>query len=86
VHIDCDSCEVRGGACGDCVVTFLLGSAPQGVELDSDERAALEVLADCGLVPPLRLVPPAPAVTSGHENLGRGNVLCSEGHSMTSAG
>jgi hypothetical protein len=60
VHIDCDTCEVRGHACGDCVVTFLLGSAPparSGFELDSDERAALGVLADSGLVPPLRLVP-----------------------------
>jgi hypothetical protein len=56
VQIDCDSCEVRGLACGDCVVTFLLGSAPEGVHLDEEERAALDVLASSGLVPPLRLV------------------------------
>lgn len=55
MHIDCDSCEVRGLACGDCVVTVLLGSAPDGVELDRAEQAALGVLADTGLVPPLRL-------------------------------
>ena len=54
--IDCDSCEVRGLACGDCVITALLGSPPGGVEIDEGERAALDVLAGSGLVPPLRLV------------------------------
>lgn len=54
--IDCDSCEVRGLACGDCVVTALLGAPPEGVVLDDDERRALDVLAGSGLVPPLRLV------------------------------
>jgi hypothetical protein len=56
VIIDCDSCEVRGLACGDCVVTALLGAPPSGVELDEAERSALDALADSGLVPPLRLV------------------------------
>lgn len=56
VIIDCDSCEVRGLACGDCVVTALLGSPPSGVEFDEGECAALDVLAGSGLVPPLRLV------------------------------
>ena len=27
VHIDCDTCVVRGLACHDCVVTVLLGPA-----------------------------------------------------------
>ena len=58
--IDCDSCEVRGLACGDCVVTALLGAPPEGVVLDDEERRALEVLAGSGLVPPLRLVQPDP--------------------------
>ena len=61
MNIDCDTCEVRGLACGDCVVTYLLGSAPDGVvgvEFDAQERAALDVLAASGLVPPLRLVRP----------------------------
>lgn len=53
--IDCDSCEVRGPACGDCIVTVLLGAAPEGVELDPAEQAAIQVLAQTGLVPPLRL-------------------------------
>jgi hypothetical protein len=57
VNIDCDGCQARGPACGDCVVTVLLGAPPEGVELDEAERRAIEVLAEGGLVPPLRLVP-----------------------------
>lgn len=55
VIIDCERCTARGDGCGDCVVTVLLGAPPQGVELGSQERTALAVLADSGLVPPLRL-------------------------------
>lgn len=58
--IDCDTCAVRGLACGDCVVTVLLGAPPQGVELDPADRRALEALADGGLIPRLRLVPRHP--------------------------
>jgi hypothetical protein len=54
--IDCDHCTMRGIGCGDCVVTVLLGGPPFGVELDEVEERALEVLADAGLVPPLRMV------------------------------
>jgi len=61
--IDCDGCVVRGHACGDCVVTVLLGGPPTGVVLDEADRAALDLLADVGLVPPLRLVAPAPAAS-----------------------
>jgi hypothetical protein len=55
--IDCDGCAVRGLACGDCVVTVLLGAPPEGPRLDEAERRAIAALADGGLVPPLRLVP-----------------------------
>ena len=61
--IDCDTCAARGPACTDCVVTFLLGPDTRSQELPGEEVAALAVLADSGLVPPLRLVPreaPAP--------------------------
>lgn len=59
VVVDCDRCVVRGPrACGDCVVSVLLGGPPQGVEIDAEERLALDLLADGGLVPPLRLVVP----------------------------
>jgi hypothetical protein len=62
--IDCDTCAVRGPACGDCVVTVLLGAPPaavgDAVELDGAEQAAIAVLAGSGLVPPLRLLPVEP--------------------------
>lgn len=51
--IDCDSCLVRGDACGDCVVSVLLGTPDT---LGGAERTALAVLAGSGLVPPLRLM------------------------------
>jgi hypothetical protein len=56
-RIDCDTCIVRGPACHDCVVTVLLGPPPE-LTIDDDEMRALDVLADSGLVPPLRLVRP----------------------------
>jgi len=59
VIVDCDTCVARGPACGDCVVTSLLGLpewwATEGVA--GEEMTALAVLADSGLVPPLRLLP-----------------------------
>ena len=63
LRVDCDTCIARGPACGDCVVTVLLGAPTPVLDLDSDERAALAALADSGLVPPLRLIPGA---TRGH--------------------
>ena len=54
VVIDCDECAVRGPGCRDCVVSVLLGVPETLLE---DERAALEVLAEAGLAPRLRLVP-----------------------------
>ena len=56
-RIDCDTCLVRGPACHDCVVTVLLGPPPE-LSFDQEEQLALEVLADSGLVPPLRMVTP----------------------------
>ncbi|PQD98040.1 hypothetical protein CYL16_24465 [Mycobacterium sp. EPG1] len=52
--IDCDDCAVRGPGCQDCVVSVLLG-VPETLQLD--EQRALEVLAEVGLAPRLRLVP-----------------------------
>ena len=52
--IDCDDCAVRGPGCKDCVVSVLLGVPDI---LLQDEREALEVLAEAGLAPRLRLVP-----------------------------
>jgi hypothetical protein len=63
--IDCDTCQVRGHACTDCVVSCLLGGPPEPVRLDVDEVDALGALAGVGMLPPLRLVtavdpPPSP--------------------------
>ena len=63
--IDCDGCAVRDLACGECVVTVLLGAPPGVVEVDDGERAALDVLADSGLVPRLQLVPLGPPARPG---------------------
>lgn len=57
--IDCDSCAVAGPACEDCVVTVLLGipEVPsRQADLPDTHAAAVAVLAESGLVPPLRLV------------------------------
>jgi hypothetical protein len=54
--VDCDRCDVRGDACGDCVVTVLLGPPAGGVRFDETERRAIDALAGAGLVPRLRLV------------------------------
>jgi hypothetical protein len=58
VIIDCETCRVRDVACADCVVTALLGKAGTSVHFDEQEHQAVGALADQGLVPPLRLVPP----------------------------
>lgn len=56
--IDCDTCTVRGDGCEDCVVTFLtIPVRGARLDLDEAEQAAIDVLADCGLVPPLRMAP-----------------------------
>jgi hypothetical protein len=85
--IDCDACAVRGPACGDCVVTVLLGAPPAvrpgegevGIDLDGVEQAAIAVLAGSGLIPPLRLVAgPADNLAEGHRHADRPH---SEAHS-----
>lgn len=56
--IDCDRCVGRGHECHDCVVSFLLADAPAEMarpELTSDEVAVMGLLAEHGVVPPLRL-------------------------------
>jgi N-methylhydantoinase B/oxoprolinase/acetone carboxylase alpha subunit len=62
VVIDCERCSMRGVGCGDCMVTVLLGGPPYGVALDDQERRAIEVLAEAGLIPPLRMVSPVDSI------------------------
>lgn len=86
--IDCDSCAVRGDACGDCVVSVLLGmpavpeqqragtvtpSTASTVQLDAPEEHALRVLAEQGLVPRLRLVAADPRRTTASADTTQGN-------------
>ncbi|HWD80535.1 MAG TPA: hypothetical protein VG497_16685 [Kribbella sp.] len=50
---------MRGPDCQDCVVTVVLGFSAErsgSLRIDDDEKAALDALAESGLVPPLRLV------------------------------
>lgn len=56
MHVDCVGCRARGPACADCVISVLLGPIPEGMQLDDQEQAALQVMAESGLLPPLRLV------------------------------
>jgi hypothetical protein len=53
--IDCEKCEVRNVGCADCVVSFMLGAPADEVEIGDGERRALDILAEAGMLPPLRL-------------------------------
>jgi hypothetical protein len=69
--IDCGRCDMRGVACQDCVVAVM---APRSAarHLEAEELRALSVLADAGLVPPLRLRVSGPASTDGTGSGGTG--------------
>ncbi len=71
MEIDCGRCEMRGTGCQDCVITVLgpgnvagFSTAAPGY-LPEAEVKALGVLAAAGMVPPLRLSLPSPAVLPG---------------------
>ena len=68
--IDCGTCQVAGLACGDCVVTVLLGPPGATVQIPDDHQVALAVLTDSGLIPPLRLVP-TPGASARFVGLGQ---------------
>ncbi|MDX2343373.1 MAG: hypothetical protein QNL12_06470 [Acidimicrobiia bacterium] len=56
--IDCNACNMQETtACDTCIVPVLLHQMSGPFELDHDEAAAFDNLADAGLVAPLRLVP-----------------------------
>ncbi|MGI5129313.1 hypothetical protein ACQEVB_21080 [Pseudonocardia sp. CA-107938] len=107
--IDCDTCAVRGLACGDCVIGVLLSTpaeliaplhedpedvtyrveepgpigpdtrfipvdVPSGaptVQFAAAERRALDLFADQGLIPRLRLVAEVPRRVSGSPDAAR---------------
>jgi hypothetical protein len=51
--IDCGCCEMRGIGCRDCAIAVI--DTRNVTYLPKAELRALGVLADAGLVPPLRL-------------------------------
>ena len=63
MFIDCQRCQARGAGCRDCAATTLLGmpAAPaagtDARDLDPAELRALTVLANAGMIPPLRYAP-----------------------------
>jgi hypothetical protein len=56
---DRDHCELRDRACPDCIIMALLGRPARHCELGEAEGRALRVLADAGLIAPLRRRAPA---------------------------
>jgi hypothetical protein len=58
MNIDCGTCQAPASACSDCVVSVLLGPISPAAFVPDEYTGALGVLADSGLIPPLRLVPP----------------------------
>lgn len=54
--VECGRCEMRGIGCRDCAIAVI---ESQNVTdcLTQEQVRALRVLADAGLVPPLRLSP-----------------------------
>ncbi len=52
--IECDRCEVRGLACGNCAATAVIGDE---ADVGPAELRALRALADAGMIPPLRYAP-----------------------------
>ena len=52
--VECDRCAVRGTACGNCAATFIVADE---ADLGPAELRALTVLANAGMIPPLRYQP-----------------------------
>ena len=54
--IDCADCAHRGTAvCDECIVTFIVGRAPEdALVVDADEARAVRLLERAGLVPGVR--------------------------------
>lgn len=56
MQIDCGECLMqRTEACGDCVVTFIIGREPgDALVIDVDEERVIRRFAHAGLIPSLR--------------------------------
>lgn len=54
--VECERCEMRGLACGNCAALFIVAADPDP-DLGPAELRALTVLASAGMIPPLRYAP-----------------------------
>jgi len=55
--IDCESCQAGPESCSDCLITFMADPGyGQPIRFSEEEKDALTVMADVGLIPRLRLV------------------------------
>ena len=57
MKINCDTCIMKNLACGECVISVLLeitSEEPRVQEISENQVHAISVLAENGLVPPLR--------------------------------
>ena len=70
MRIDCDDCRMQGtSACGDCVVTFVVGREPgDALVIDVEAERAVRRLAMVGLVPSLRHRPRATGTEAGRSS------------------
>jgi hypothetical protein len=62
LSISCRDCIRRSTPdCDDCLVSYVLGEAPDQLTLSSEEAEAADLLTAQGLVPRLRFVSPSSA-------------------------
>ncbi|MSV88030.1 MAG: hypothetical protein F2519_00425 [Actinobacteria bacterium] len=57
MKINCDTCVMKNLACGECVISVLLEITSEGAlvqDISENQVQAISVLAENGLVPPLR--------------------------------
>lgn len=57
--IDCLGCQSRGLACGNCAAQAIITEQCQPLDLGPAELRALRVLANAGMIAPLRYAPQA---------------------------
>lgn len=55
--IDCLDCQSRGLACGNCAAQAIISEESQPLDLGLAELRALRVLANAGMIAPLRYAP-----------------------------
>ena len=54
--INCDTCQAKPSACEDCLITAIVDQLGTPITFSEQEKDALAVMAEVGLIPPLRLV------------------------------